>query len=153
MSLRWGQGEVKNVQIQRFGGGGRKTLSQFSFSLTSYLKFIQEGRQRNTTAAKITRWKSFLAGASVLWFSCSLSPPLLLPPPQLAAVLPPERLSCRWCLSNNNRCHSRAKGNLSVMCGSCEASVRRDPGPEDEPRAGLAWLSQDSLLRPHHWHS
>lgn len=66
---------------------------------------------------------------------------------------PPERLSCRWCLSNNNHCHSRAKGDLLAMCGSCNASLRWDPGPEEEPWAGLAWLSKDSLLQPHHWHS
>lgn len=35
VSLKQGQGEVKNVQIQGFVGG--KTLSPFSFSLTSYL--------------------------------------------------------------------------------------------------------------------
>lgn len=43
VSLRQGQGEVKNVQIQSFAGG--KTLSPFSFSLTSYLRFIWEGGQ------------------------------------------------------------------------------------------------------------
>ena len=54
---------------------------------------------------------------------------------------PPEKLSCRWCLSNNNRCHSRAKANLLAMCGSCNASLRRDPGPEEEPWA-WAWARE-----------
>lgn len=43
VSLRQGQGEVKNVQIQSFAGG--KALSPFSFSLTSYLRFIWGGGQ------------------------------------------------------------------------------------------------------------
>lgn len=65
---------------------------------------------------------------------------------------PPERLSCRWCLSNNQHCRSRATSDLLGMCGSCNASPRRDPGPEEEPTADLEWLSEGSRLRPHHWH-
>lgn len=111
-----------------------RTLSSFSFSLTSYLKLNEEGRQRYTTAAKTTGLKSFLAGASVLWFSCSLPLHSCLIPSWLQ--FPPERPSCRWCLSSNNRCHSRAKGNLLVMCGSCITRVPRGSGPRRSPGLG-----------------
>lgn len=120
------------MQIQRLGGG--RIVSPFSFSLTSYLKFIQENRQKNTTAAKITRWESFLAGTRVLRFSCSCSPPPLLPHPQLVALSSREAFASLVSLEQRP-----AQGNLSVMCGSCPAGTgpRRSPGCGSTALGGL----------------
>lgn len=113
-------------------------MSPFSFSLTSYLKFIQEGRQKNTTAAKITRWESFLAGTRVLRFSCSRPPPPLLPHPQLVALSSREAFVSLVPLEERP-----ARGDLSVMRGSCPAGTgpRRSPGRGSTALGGLARCS------------
>lgn len=69
-----------------------------------------------------------------MWFSCSLPLHSRLIPSWLQ--FPPERPSCRWCLSSNNRCHSRAEGDLLVMCGSCNTGLLRDSGPRGSPAPG-----------------
>lgn len=49
---------------------------------------------------------------------------------------PPERLLCRWCLSNNSRCPSRAKGICQRRVAAAGPGCAGTPAPRRGPRPG-----------------